>query len=92
MDCIVSECAIDGENKRIYITSAYKTKNSTNRVLNMETNNSPQPTSKTPFGDRAINDSISNPSEKSNLSDEKVQIPCRAALAQGEPEIKNPDA
>ena len=32
------------------------------------------------------------PPKKSNLSDEKVQIPCRAALAQGEPEIKNPDA
>ncbi len=70
----VSECAIDGENKRIYITSAYKTKDSTNRVLNMESNNSLQPTSKTPVGNRAINDSIRQNNQDSQEGTEKNSL------------------
>ena len=44
----VSECVPDSKNKRIYITSAYK-KSSTNQLLNIDSNESPQPTSETSF-------------------------------------------
>ena len=55
----VSECVPDSVKKRIYITSAYK-KGSTDQLLNMDYNESPQLTSKTSFGDDATIDSISD--------------------------------
>ena len=46
----VSECVPDSVNKRIYITSAYIKKGSTDQLLNIvPTNGTPQPTSETSF-------------------------------------------
>ena len=66
----VSECVPDAKNKRIYITSAYK-KSSTNQLLNIDSTESPQPTSETSFDSSATNSSIPQPDAKINTSDKK---------------------
>ena len=64
----ISECVLDSKNKRIYITSAYKKladkqKGSTNQLLNIDSNEPPQPTSETSFDGSATNGSISHPDD-----------------------------
>ncbi len=55
----VSECIPDSVNKRIYITSAYIKKGSTDQLLNMDSEGSPQPTPEASFDGSATNSSIS---------------------------------
>ncbi len=67
----VSECVPDSKNKKIWITSAYTNKNgSKGQLLNMDSIESPQPTSKTSFDGNATNKSISKFLKKSNTFDE----------------------
>ncbi len=53
----VAECVPDSQNKRIYIVSAYK-KSSTNQLLNIDSEESPQLTPEASFDSGATNDSI----------------------------------
>ena len=63
----VSECVPDSVNKRIYITSAYIKKGSTDQLLNIvPTNGTPQPTSETSFDGSTTTNSISHPDENVN--------------------------
>ena len=69
---VVAECVPDRKTKVIHIISARKIKSGNGQVLNVETNASPQPTSKTPLdGITAIN-SIAQKSKKSNTFDKKT--------------------
>ena len=83
----VSECVPDSRNKRIYITSAYKTKvkSSTNQLLSMDSNKSPQPTPEAIFdGSATSNPIISQPppnvNSKNSLSPLGDDFPIRSDL------------
>ncbi len=67
----VSECVPDSANKRIYITSAYIKKGSTNQLLDMDSNESPQPTSEASSDSGATIGSVPQNSESVKRSDEK---------------------
>lgn len=62
----IIECIQDSVNKRIYITSAYAKKGSTDQLLDMDSNKSPQPTPEASFDGSATNSSISQPEGKVN--------------------------
>lgn len=73
----VIESVPDSVSKRIYIKSAYKRKSSSDQVLNMESDDSPQRTPKASHGNTASDNSISqadgNVNRKfSEISDAKV--------------------
>ncbi len=53
---VVAECVPDAKAKRLYIISAYKESSSEGQVLNMESNDSPQPTSEVPHDGNATTD------------------------------------
>lgn len=50
---VVAECVPDSRAKRLHIVSAYKKSSSEGQVLNMESDDSPQPTSEVPHGGNA---------------------------------------
>ncbi|MBQ7363748.1 MAG: hypothetical protein IJW48_04790, partial [Clostridia bacterium] len=69
---IVIECVPDSQAKQIHIISARKINSDNGQVLNVESNNSPQPTSKTPLDDNVAINSIPQTTEKSNSFSEKT--------------------
>lgn len=62
----VIESVPDSVSKRIYIKSAYKRKSSSDQVLNMESDDSPQRTPKASHGNAASDNSISQDSRNVN--------------------------
>lgn len=62
----VIESVPDSVSKRIYIKSAYKRKSSSDQVLNMESDDSPQRTPKASHGNTASDNSISQDSRNVN--------------------------
>lgn len=66
----VSECVPDSVNKRVYITSAYIKKGSTNQLLNIDSNESPQPTPEASFDGSATTNSIPEITQKVNSNSE----------------------
>ena len=75
---VITECVPDSEKKEIHIISARKVKSGNGQVLNVESNDSPQPTSETPLDyDAASNPSIPQSAEKSTPSAKKVSESAR---------------
>ena len=76
---IVAECVPDTAAKRIHIISARKIKGGNGQVLNVESTDSPQPTSETLLDGITANDSITDSAEKVNRysekTDKKVALP-----------------
>ncbi|MBE6655483.1 MAG: hypothetical protein E7609_01260 [Ruminococcaceae bacterium] len=68
---IVVECVPDASSKQVHIVSARKIKNGNGQVLNVESTDSPQPTSETLLDGISATDSVAQSTEKSNPSDEK---------------------
>ena len=67
---IVAECVPDTTAKKIHIISARKIKSGNGQVLNVKSNDSPQPTSETLLDGITATDSITETEKKSNPSDE----------------------
>ena len=63
---IVAECVPDTEAKKIHIISARKIKSDNGQVLNIESSDSPQPTSETLLDGIAADNSISQIAQNSN--------------------------
>ena len=63
---VVTECVPDTPSKKIHIVSARKIKSGNGQELNMESEDSPQPTSKTLVDGIATTNSITDPEEKVN--------------------------
>ena len=72
----VAECVPEAKNKRMHIISAYIKKGSKGQELNMDSSESPQPTSKTLLDSNATSSSISQPSDSVNskfsISEENI--------------------
>lgn len=67
---IVAECVPDTAAKKIHIISARKIKSGNGQVLNVKSNDSPQPTSETLLDGITATDSISDSAEKVNRNSE----------------------
>lgn len=63
---VVAECVPDSRSKRLQIVSAYKKSSSEGQVLNMESEDSPQPTSEVPHDGNATT-AISIPHESDSV-------------------------
>ena len=68
---IVAECVPDTEAKKIHIISARKIKSDNGQVLNIESSDSPQPTSETLLDGIAADNSISRKAQNSNTFSQK---------------------
>ena len=73
---IIAECVPDSNSKKIHIISARIEKGDKGQVLNVESSDSPQPTSETPLDGNVTKDSITQPSDsvkrKFSISDDSL--------------------
>ena len=63
---IIAECVPDTNSKKIHIISARIQKGDKGQVLNVESSDSPQPTSETPLDGNVTNNSITQPEDSVN--------------------------
>lgn len=87
---VVTECVPDTPSKKIHIVSARKIKSGNGQVLNMESEDSLQPTSKTPLDGIATTNSITDPDENVNTKSQfslsyppKPKDPFTAGVVEG---------